>query len=98
MSQVMLFLTVRSHVSKAEPFPQTGTCRFTRLQSSGAGLERLDQLKTLIRCEIGNHAFFDGNNLVVTLPKSALPAWSEVSLQYTSILGMRVTHDESCTF
>jgi hypothetical protein len=55
-------------------------------------------LETLIICEIGNHAFFDGTNLVVTLPKQALPTWSEVGLQYPSILGMRVTHDESCTF
>src|SRR5258708_25634756 len=98
MSQVMLFLTVCSRVSKAEPFPQTGTCLFTRLQSIGAGLERLDQLETLILCEIGNHAFFDGNNLVVALPKTALPDRSEVGLQDPSILRMRVTHDESCTF
>jgi hypothetical protein len=73
-------------------------CLCTRLQSIGAGLERLYQLETLILCEIGNHAFFDGNNFVVNLPKPVPPAWSEVGLQDTSILGMRVTHDESGTF
>ncbi len=46
----------------------------------------------------GNHAFFDGNYLVVTLPKQTLPTWSEVGLQDTSILGMRVTYDKSSTF
>jgi len=64
--------------SESSPLPETGTCLCTRLQSIGTGLEGLDQLETLLLCEIGNHMFFDGKNLPVTLPKPPLPDWSEV--------------------